>query len=42
MYYKENLSLRIISTSYFNHFLLYEVTCQYQKGYIAVIYYSPS
>ena len=42
MYYKENLSLRIISTSYFNHFLLYEVTCQNQKGYIAVIYYSPS
>ena len=42
MYYKENLSRRIISTSYFNQFLLYEVTCQNQKGYIAVIYSSPS
>ena len=42
MYYKENLSHRIISTSYFNQFLLYKVTCQNQKGYIAVIYSSPS
>ena len=38
MYYKENLSLRIISTSYFDQCLLCEVTCQNQKGYIAVIY----
>ena len=42
MYYKENLSLRIISTSYFDQCLLCEVTCQNEKGYIAVIYYSPS
>ena len=41
MYYKENLSLRIISTSYFDQCLLCEVTCQNQKGYIAVIYRSP-
>ena len=40
--YKENLSLRIISTSYFNQYLLCEVTCQNQKGYIPVIYCSPS
>ena len=31
MYCKENLSLRIISTSYFNQCLLCEVTCQNQK-----------
>ena len=42
MYYKKNLSVRIISTSYFDQFLLCEVTCQNQKGYIAVIYRSPS
>ena len=42
MYYKENLSLRIISTSYFDQCLLCEVTCQNEKGYIAVIYCSPS
>ena len=41
MYYKENLSLRIISTSYFDQCLLCEVTCQNQKCYIAVIYHSP-
>ena len=42
MYCKENLSLRIISTSYFDQCLLCEVTCQNEKGYIAVIYRSPS
>ena len=42
MYCKENLSLRIISTSYFDQCLLCEVTCQNQKAYIAVIYCSPS
>ena len=40
-YYKENLSLRIVSTSFFIQCLLCEVTCQNQKGYIAVIYCSP-
>ena len=35
---EEKLSLRIISTSYFDQCLLCEVTCQNQKGYIAVIY----
>ena len=42
MYCKENLSLRIISTSYFDQFFLSEVTCQNEKDYIAVIYCSPS
>ena len=42
LYYKENLSPRIISTSYFDQCLLCEVTCQNEKGYIAVIYCSPS
>ena len=41
MYGKENLSLRIISISYFNQCLLCEVTFQNQKGYIAVTYCSP-
>ena len=36
------LSLRIISTSYFDQCLICEVTCQNEKGYIAVIYCSPS
>ena len=36
------LSLRIISTSYFDQCLLCEVTCQNQKAYIAVIYRAPS
>ena len=40
MYYKENLSFRIISTSYFYQCLLCEVACQNEKGYIAVIYCS--
>ena len=42
MYYRENLSLRIISASYFDQCLLCEVTFQNQKGYIAVIYCSQS
>ena len=42
MYYKEKVSLMIISTPYFDHCLLCEVTCQNQKGYIAVIYCSPN
>ena len=43
MYYKENLSLRGLSAlSYFDQYLLCEVTCQNEKGYIAVIYCSPS
>ena len=42
MYYKENLPLRIISTSYFNQCLLCEMTCENQKSYIGVIYRSPS
>ena len=42
MYYKENFSLRSISTSYFDQCLLYKVTCQNQKGYVAVIYCSSS
>ena len=37
MYYKENLSLKIISTSYFDQRLLCKLTCQNKKGYIAVI-----
>ena len=42
MYYKENLSLRIISTSHLDQCLLCEVTCKNQKGYFAVIYHSSS
>ena len=42
MSYKENLPRRIISTSYFDQCLLCKVTCQNHKGYIAVIYHSPS
>ena len=42
MYYKKNLSLRIIGPSYFDQYLLCEVTCDNKKGYNAVIYRSPS
>ena len=38
----ENLSLRIICTSYFDQCLLLEVTCQNQERFLAVIYCSPS
>ena len=41
MYYKENLSLRIISLFYFYQCLLCEVTFQNQKGCITVTYCSP-
>ena len=36
------LIIRIISTSYFDQYLLCEVTCQNVKSCIAVIYHSPS
>ena len=34
--------LGLLCTSYFDQGLLLEVTCQNQKRFIAVIYYSPS
>ena len=37
MYNKENLFLKITSTSYLDQSLLSEVTCQNRKGYIAII-----
>ena len=38
IYCRENLSLRIISSSYFDHCLLREVTCQNQNGYILLLF----
>ena len=42
MYYKENLSLRIIIASFLYQCVLCEVTIQRQKGYVILIYPSPS
>ena len=42
MFYKQNVSLMIITTRYFDHCLLCEVSYQNQKGYIVVIYRPPS
>ena len=38
LYYKENLSLRIITVSFHSQCVLCEVTIQRQKGYVIVIY----
>ena len=42
LYFKENLSLRQIETSYFSQCILCELTIQNKVGYIVVIYRSPS
>ena len=42
LYYKENLSLRVINASFLSQCMLCEVTIQRQKGYVIVIYQSPS
>ena len=42
LYFKENLSLRQIETSYFSQCILCELTIQNKVGYIAVIYRSQS
>ena len=41
-YYKENLSLRSIDVPFLSQCVLCEVTLQSQKGYVTVIYQSPS
>ena len=41
LYYKENLSLWIITVSFHSQCVLCEVTIQRQKGYVIVIYWSP-
>ena len=42
LYYKENLSLRIINASFLSQCVLCEITIQRQKGYVIVIYRSSS
>ena len=42
LYYKENLSLRSINVPFLSQCVLCEVTLQSQKGYVIVIYRSPS
>ena len=42
LYYKEKLSLRMINVSFLSQCVLCEVTLQRQKGYVIVIYRSPS
>ena len=42
LYYKEKLSLRMINVSFLSQCVLCEVTPQRQKGYVIVIYRSPS
>ena len=40
--YKENLSLRSLNAPFLSQCVLCEVTLQSQKGYVIVIYRSPS
>ena len=42
LYYKDNLSLRSINVLFLSHCVLCEVNLQSQKGYVIVIYRSPS
>ena len=42
LYYKENLSLRSINVPFLSQCVLCEVSLQSQKGYVIVIYRSPS
>ena len=42
IYYKDFLSVRIVKTPQIHEFILCEVTIQNKKGYVAVIYRSPS
>ena len=42
LYYKEKLYLRMINVSFLSQCVLCEVTLQRQKGYVIVIYRSPS
>ena len=42
LYYKENLSLRSINVPFLSQCVLCEVTLQSKKGYVIVIYRSPS
>ena len=42
LYFKDDLSLRRIETSYFSQCMLCELTIQNKVGYIVVIYHSPS
>ena len=42
LYFKENLCLRQIETSYFSQCILCKLTIQNKVGYIVVIYRSPS
>ena len=42
LYFKDDLSLRQIETSYFSQCMLCELTIQNKVGYIVVIYHSPS
>ena len=42
LYYKENLSLRSVNVPFLSQCVLCEVNLQSQKGYVIVIYRSPS
>ena len=42
LYFKENLTLKVIDNSYIAQCITCEITLQNQKGYVVVIYQSPS
>ena len=42
IYYRESLAVQLVKTNYLNECLLCEVSFNNKKGYIAVLYRSPS
>ena len=42
LYYKENLTLKVIDNSFIAQCIVCEITFQNQKGYVVITYQSPS
>ena len=42
LYFKENLTLKVIDNSFIAQCIICEITLQNQKGYVVVTYRSPS
>ena len=42
LYFKENLTLKVIDNSFIGQCIICEITLQNQKGYVVVTYRSPS
>ena len=42
LYFKENLTLKVIDNSFIAQCIVCEITLQNQKGYVVITYRSPS